>query len=173
MTGRSASAWRGRIGGVLLLVAGTMVPGWPARPSEHDPQCPRWRRAFLGMEARTLVVGGEAAGVKIPVRLAATGEARRAGFQCATAEEIETAVILFDFGTEVMRGFHMWNVRAPLDIAFAKADGRIVSILRMESGAREAHGPMAWFRYAIEARAGYFTERGIAVGHVVRLEPRG
>jgi uncharacterized membrane protein (UPF0127 family) len=105
MTGRPESAWRGRIGGVLLLV--------------------------------------------------------------------ETAVILFDFGTEPMRGFHLWNVRAPLDIAFAKADGRIVSILRMEPGAREAHGPMAWFRCAIEARAGYFTERRIAVGHVVRLEPRG
>ena len=103
MTGRSVSAWRGRIGGVLLVVAGTMVPGWPARPSDH----------------------------------------------------------------------HMWNVQAPLDIAFAKADGRIVSILRMEPGARTAHGPMAWFRYAIEARGGYFKERGIAVGHVVRLELRG
>jgi uncharacterized membrane protein (UPF0127 family) len=105
----------------------------------------------------------------VAVRLAATEETRRAGFQCATPDEIERTVILFDFGAEVFRGFHMWNVPAPLDIAFVKASGRIFSVLRMEPGARETHGPMARFRYALEARAGFFKARGIAVGHTLGI----
>ena len=66
----------------------------------------------------------------------------------------------------------MWNVPAPLDIAFAKASGRIFAILRMEPGTRETYGPMGRFRYALEARDGFFKEHGIAVGHSLGI-PEG
>jgi len=59
----------------------------------------------------------------------------------------------------------MRNVPLPLDIAFAKESGRIFSILRMDPSPTKEYGPMGAFRYAIEARAGFFAEKGIAPGH--------
>jgi uncharacterized membrane protein (UPF0127 family) len=149
----------------LLLVLAGLALGVPAQ-ADDDPDCPRFRAAFASMPARVAVIrAGEPRELQVAVKLAATEEARRAGFQCAAREEIERTVILFDFGAEVFRGFHMWNVPAPLDIAFVKASGRIFSILRMEPGARETYGPMGRFRYAMEAREGFFKAHGIAVGH--------
>lgn len=175
---RAASSSRERrprpsVHGVLGLLAALacVTLGASVDAASHDPECPRWRAAFLSMPVRTVTIeAGAGLRVQVSVRVAASEEARRAGFQCATPEEIERTAILFDFGAEVLRGFHMWNVPAPLDIAFIKASGRIVSILRMEPGARETHGPMARFRYALEMRAGFFRDRGIGVDHVLVVE---
>ncbi len=122
------------------------------------------------MPTHTLVIqASETRRVPISAKLAAIDDARWAGFQCATVEEIHTIVILFDFGAEVPGTFHMRNVLAPLDIAFAKESGRIFSILRMEPSSTKEYGPMGSFRYAIEARAGFFKEKGIAPGHSMLL----
>jgi uncharacterized membrane protein (UPF0127 family) len=172
---RLAGPWRHVADGLpralgILAALGVLAPGVPAQAEGHDPDCPRFRAAFASMPTRTVVI--EASGrpeLRVPVRLGASEEARRAGFQCATVEEIERTVILFDFGAEVFRGFHMWNVPAPLDIAFVKASGRIFSILRMEPGARETYGPMGRFRYALEAREGFFKTHGIAVEHSIGI----
>lgn len=159
---------------VLLLLLLVVVPGRAAGAAAHDPECARWRSAFLNMPRRTLIVQTvENRRVSIPVKLAATDEARRAGFQCATVEEIRTTVILFDFGVEVLGAFHMRNVSAPLDIAFAKESGRIFSILRMDPSPTKEYAPMGAYRYAIEARAGFFNEKGISPGHSIFLAGRG
>jgi uncharacterized membrane protein (UPF0127 family) len=149
--------------GLLLVI---IVPSRSVLPFAHDPECPRWRSAFLEMPTRMLVVQ---AGSRIPltVKVAATDETRQAGFQCATPDEIRKTIILFDFGREILGGFHMRNVPAALDIAFAKEPGRIFSILRMDPSPTTIYGPMGAYRYAIEARAGFFKEKGIAPGHVV------
>lgn len=174
MTGGSLSGfgWRARTALVLLVVfVGAILPERSALPVKHDPGCARWRSAFLDMPTRTVVARiTDTRTVRIPVKLAATNEARWAGFQCATVEEIETTVILFDFGAEVLTAFHMSNVPAPLDVAFAKESGRIFSILQMDPGSRELYGPMGRFRYALEARAGFFREQGMSLGHSILLE---
>ncbi|MGH7209353.1 MAG: DUF192 domain-containing protein [Nitrospiraceae bacterium] len=155
---------------VLLLILLVVVPGRSAGAAAHDSQCPRWRSAFLGMPTRPLVVQTSTNHrISMSVKLAATDEARWAGFQCAAVEEIWTTVILFDFGTEVPGTFHMRNVPGPLDIAFAKESGRIFSILRMDPSTTKEYGPMEPFRYAIEARTGFFKEKGIAPGHSMLL----
>jgi uncharacterized membrane protein (UPF0127 family) len=93
-----------------------------------------------------------------------------AGFQSSTPREIQNALVLFDFGEEVLTQFHMQNVPAPLDIAFAKADGRIFTILRMDPSPSALYGPMGRFRYALEARAGFFAMQGLIAG-AARLMP--
>jgi uncharacterized membrane protein (UPF0127 family) len=155
---------------VLLAVLSVVVPVRSALPSADDPDCPRWRRAFLAMPTRPLVMETAKGGrVSVGAKVAATNEARWAGFQCARADEIRRAVILFDFGREVLGEFHMRNVPAPLDIAFAKASGRIFAIRRMEPSPTATWGPFGLYRYAIEARAGFFSEHGIAPGDAVVL----
>ncbi len=156
---------------VLVLLVSAILPDRAALPFAHDPQCGRWRSVFLAMPTRTLVIqASEIRRIPISVKLAVTDEARWAGFQCATRDEIRTSVIFFDFGRETAGAFHMRNVPAPLDIAFAKESGRIFSILRMDPSPTREYGPMGSFRYAIEARAGFLRDKGILTGHSLFLE---
>ncbi len=152
-----------------FMVFGVTNPSMSAFAFQDDPQCPRWTRAFLAMPVRAVEIR-TAAGSRmlVPVRLAATDEARSAGFQCASVNEIRKTVILFDFGQEVQGEFHMRNVPAPLEIVFATASGRIVAILRMDPSPTVTYRPPAPYRYAIEARAGFFGERGIVPGDTVQ-----
>lgn len=109
--------------------------------------------------------------VRLSGKLAADDEQRAAGFQCAARDEIERPTMLFDFGAEISIAFHMQNVVAPLDIAFAKADGRIFSVQRMTPSPTALHQPLGSFRYAVETWAGFFEQEGIRAGSArIRLE---
>lgn len=159
---------------VLLALTGALVPHRSAVAGRDHLECPHWRKAFFGMPGRSLVIttaGGHR--LRVTAKLADADEARWAGFQCATPDEIRTTVIVFDFHREVLGQFHMQNVPAPLDIAFVKESGRIFSILRMDPSPTATYGPMGAYRYAIEAHAGFFKERGISPGdELTVLEPR-
>jgi uncharacterized membrane protein (UPF0127 family) len=109
--------------------------------------------------------------IALRVKVADTGERQAAGFQCSTAQEIQRSLILFDFGAEVQTQFHMQNVPAPLDIAFAKQDGRIFAVLRMEPSPTALYGPLGAFRYAVEARAGFFESQGVRQGQARLVIP--
>ena len=91
------------------------------------------------------------------------------GHGCTFAAERN--VILFDFGREIATQFHMQNVPAALDIAFIKGDGRIFSILRMEPSATVLYGPMGDFRFALEARKGFFESQGVRQGEARLVIP--
>ena len=153
-----------RLAAVSAAILLALVALGPAAPAEPDPACARWRAAFASMPVRMVTVQAGAKTLGVRVRAADSPERHAAGFQCSTPEEIQKNLILFDFGDEVLTRFHMNNVPAPLDIAFAKADGRIFAILRMEPSPSKLYGPMGAFRYALEARAGFFDSQGIRQG---------
>lgn len=153
----------------LLLV--TAVLASRGTLAQADPECPRWRAAFASMPVRMMTIKTGAKMLGVRVRVADTGERHGAGFQCATPDEIQKNQILFDFGDEIVTQFHMNNVAAPLDIAFAKADGRIFAIVRMEPSPTKLYGPMGPFRYALEARAGFFESQGVRQGEAKLLFP--
>jgi uncharacterized membrane protein (UPF0127 family) len=140
---------------VVVIVATTPI---------NADDCITWRTAFARMRsgAVTIIIGDRK--LQLPVKIAGDEQQRAAGFQCATRDEIEHTRILFDFGFEIMTAFHMQNVAAPLDIAFAKADGRIFSIQRMTPSPTALYQPMGAFRYALETRAGFFEHEGIRPG---------
>ncbi len=143
-------------------------------PAEaQDAECPRWREAFAGMPLKMVTVQIGARTLALRVKAADTPERQAGGFQCATPEEIQRNLILFDFGDEIVTQFHMKNVPAPLDIAFVKADGRIFSILRMEPSPTQLYGPMGAFRYALEARAGFYRNQSIRQGEARLVLPDG
>ena len=151
-----------------LALIGALLTGGAAA---QDPECPRWREAFASMPLKMLTIQAGAKTLAIRVKAADSAERQAGGFQCATPEEIQRNLILFDFGEEIVTQFHMRNVPAPLDIAFMKADGRIFSILRMESNPKELYGPMGPFRYALEARAGFYASQGIRQGEARLMVP--
>jgi uncharacterized membrane protein (UPF0127 family) len=155
----------------LAALALAVAAAGPAAWAQSDPGCSRFRAAFASMPVRmvSLQTGQKTLGVR--VRSADNGERQAAGFQCATPDEIQKNLILFDFGDEILTQFHMNNVPAPLDIAFAKADGRIFAILRMDPSPTKLYGPMGPFRYALEARAGFFESQAIRQGEAKLVVP--
>ncbi len=155
----------------VALTALLLVAALGAGARAQDTQCPRWREAFASMPVRMVTVEMGARKVALRVKGAETPEQHAAGFQCATSQEIERNLILFDFGAETHTQFHMRNVPAALDIAFVKADGRIFSILHMEPSPTALYGPLGEFRYALEARKGFYEGQGIRQGEARLVFP--
>ncbi len=139
---------------------GRLLPAATPVISVAAPECARWRTAFADMPVRQVTVES----IDLRVKVADTPERQAAGFQCATRKEILRTLIMFDFGAEILSQFHMQNVPAPLDIAFARGDGGIFAILHMEPSPTALYGPPGPFRYALEARAGFFSTEGIGAG---------
>ena len=150
---------RARLAAVVLLCV-SVSAGAAAQESE----CKRWREAFAAMPVRMVTVQAGAKTMAIRVKVAETSEQAAAGFQCSTPQEIQKTLILFDFGREIYSQFHMNHVPAPLDIAFIKGDGTIFSILKMDPSPTALYGPLGNFRFALEARAGFYESQGIRQG---------
>ncbi len=108
--------------------------------------------------------------VNFNMRIAADVPEQEAGFQNIGRAVLEQTLILFAFSTEFEARFHMRHVVAPLDIAFARADGSIIDIETMmpdptTSGPyQHLYGPDQPFQYAIEAREGFLKEHHISAG---------
>ena len=157
---------RGRLA-VMTLLCLSLAAG----ASAQDGECKRWRAAFASMPVRMVTLQMGAKTVALRVKVAETSEQGAAGFQCSTAEEIQKTLILFDFGREIHTQFHMQNVPAALDIAFVKADGNMFSILKMDPSPTALYGPMGSFRFALEARAGFYESQGVRQGEARLLVP--
>jgi zinc transport system permease protein len=150
---------RARLAALVLLCVSVA-----AGASAQGDECKRWREAFAAMPVRMVTVQTGAKTMAIRVKVAETSEQAAAGFQCSTPQEIQKTLILFDFGREIYSQFHMNHVPAALDIAFIKGDGSIFSILKMEPSPTALYGPMGNFRFALEARAGFYESQGIKQG---------
>ena len=157
---------RARLAALVLLCVSLS-----ASASAQEDECKRWRAAFAAMPVRMISVEAGAKTMAIRVKVAETPEQAAAGFQCATPQEIQKTLILFDFGREIYSQFHMNHVPAALDIAFIKGDGSIFSILKMDPSPTALYGPMGNFRYALEARAGFYESQGIKQGEARLVVP--
>jgi len=157
-----------RMAALAVLVVLVPVLAGAAAPA---PECPRLREAFAAMPFKMVTIQTASKTLAVRVKAADTSDRLAGGFQCATPAEIQRHLILFDFGNEIVAQFHMRNVPAPLDIAFIRADGRIFSIFRMEPSPTQLYGPMGPFRYALEARAGFYESQGIRQGEARMVLP--
>jgi zinc transport system permease protein len=156
---RMPRAPRARLAALVLLCLAVS-----ASATAQEDECKRWREAFAAMPVRMVTVQAGAKTMAIRVKVAETSEQAAAGFQCSTPQEIQKTLILFDFGREIYSQFHMNHVPAALDIAFIKGDGTIFSILKMDPSPTALYGPMGNFRFALEARAGFYESQGIKQG---------
>jgi zinc transport system permease protein len=163
---RIPRAPRARLAALVLLCLSVS-----ATASAQDSDCKRWRAAFASMPVRMVTVQTGAKSMAIRVKVAETSEQAAAGFQCSTPQEIQKTLILFDFGHEIYSQFHMNNVPAALDIAFIKGDGNIFSILKMDPSPTALYGPLGNFRFALEARAGFYESQGIKQGEARIVVP--
>ena len=119
-----------------------------------------------------LIETAAGADVVVPVEVADTQEERQTGLM--NRESLpEDAGMIFVFGADSTGGFWMKDTLIPLSIAFADADGTIVSILDMEPCAAEPceiYDPGVSYRTALEVNQGAFSRWGVEVGDRLSLQ---
>ncbi len=122
--------------------------------------------AWEEMQTKSVrLVNDERRSVWITTKVADDAVERAGGFQHLCPEHIEAGYILFVFERGQSAAFHVWNVHAPLDIAFISADGRFLDVVQMQEHsdtARRVYGVDAPYRYALEARRGFFADHALS-----------
>jgi uncharacterized membrane protein (UPF0127 family) len=68
------------------------------------------------------------------------------------------------------QGIAMWmkNTHIPLSVAFIDAEGRILNIADMHARSEDLHASHGLALYALEMRQGWFKERGLGPGEIVK-----
>ena len=145
----------------LLLLAGNQVYA--------ERSCQFTTPALQTMQQQNVVLYKDDLKHELNTKIARSFEQRQAGFQYICKEIIRDTAILFLFETPFKPRFHMNNVNAPLDIAFIKANGEIISIQTMRpysliSFKKPVYGVDENVQAAIEAHKGFFEQAGISVG---------
>ena len=142
-------------------------------------RCLRW--CILGLTATVMAQGAgpnkalptiplTINGHKLVAEVAATPEQRSTGLMHRFSLQPDHGMV-FVFERPEPQGFWMKNTFIPLSIAFVGPDGRILNVDDMAPHDESTHPSRGPALYALEMRKGWFAERGIAAGDVVKGLP--
>jgi len=135
---------------VLLLVASLFAMGvWSAE-----------------LPTTVLTIGAH----KLTAEIARTSDERSLGLMNRFSLRPDHGM-LFLFERSEPLAFWMKNTFVPLSIAFIAEDGRIVNIEDMKPQTEDSHWSKGPALYALEMKKGWFAERGIGPGAVVKGIP--
>jgi uncharacterized membrane protein (UPF0127 family) len=109
---------------------------------------------------------------RIVAELAVTQDQRSLGLMNRFSLQPDRGM-LFVFERPEPLAFWMKNTYIPLSIAFIGADGRIVNIEDMNPQTEDSHWSKGPALYALEMKKGWFQERAIGPGAVVKGLPVG
>ncbi|MFO1324584.1 MAG: DUF192 domain-containing protein [Burkholderiales bacterium] len=110
---------------------------------------------------------------KLVAEVATTMETRATGLMYRFSLKPDHGM-LFVFERAEPQAFWMKNTYIPLSIAFIAADGRILNIEDMAPQTEESHWSKGPALYALEMKKGWFRDKGIAPGAIVKgLPPVG
>jgi hypothetical protein len=109
-------------------------------------------------------------GHQITAEVAATPAQRSTGLMHRFSLRPDHGMI-FVFERPEPQSFWMMNTFIPLSIAFIAPDGRIINIDDMAPHDKNTHWSKGPALYALEMRKGWFAERGIRAGDVVKGLP--
>ncbi|MFP4483221.1 MAG: DUF192 domain-containing protein [Spirochaetaceae bacterium] len=105
---------------------------------------------------------------RVTAEIADTEDERRRGLMFRETLPANHGM-LFVFPDEAPRSFWMRNTEIPLTIAYADADGRIVSIHDMEPFSEEPVPSRGAAKYALEVNQGELAAKGVQVGDVLEI----
>lgn len=104
---------------------------------------------------------------RIEAELASTPQSRQTGLMHRPTMPAGRGM-LFVFDQAARHCMWMKNTYIPLSVAFIDDEGRIVNIADMQPLTEDSHCAGAPVRYALEMNRGWFAERGLGEGDVVR-----
>jgi uncharacterized membrane protein (UPF0127 family) len=79
--------------------------------------------------------------------------------------------MLFVFRHDRITGFWMRGTVIPLDIAFIRADGTVVTLHTMTPHDERSYRPSGPYRYALEVNANVFVQLGVQRGDHIEIPP--
>ena len=110
--------------------------------------------------------------VRVTAWVADTDEVRTEGLMFVTDDQMpEDRGMLFVFPDVDYLSFWMKNTLIPLDIAFMRSDGTIVTIHTMSALDEQTYRSTEPAQYALEMHAGWFDHHGVRVGDRIDLSP--
>jgi len=101
--------------------------------------------------------------IKVPQLSESVAEATLLAWHKKVGEAVKRDENLIDIETDKV----VLELPAPADGVLAniiKGDGSIFSILKMDPSPTALYGPLGNFRFALEARAGFYESQGIKQG---------
>ena len=118
---------------------------------------------------RVELVRADGSAVSLPVEIPPRSDY---GLGLSGRYELEGRGMVFHYpqGTSAI-GFYMKNTHIDLAIAFVGLDDRVIAIRQMVAESLDLVRPGGVYRYAVEAPAGWYAERGITEGARLRLPP--
>lgn len=122
--------------------------------------------AAADLPTTTLTIGSH----KLIAEVAVSPEQRALGLMNRFSLKPDHGM-LFVFERVEPLAFWMKNTFIPLSIAFIAPDGRIVNIEDMKPQTEDSHWSKGPALYALEMRKGWFVEKGIGPGTVVKGLP--
>ena len=104
---------------------------------------------------------------RIEAEVAHTFETRQVGLMNRAAMPLHRGMV---FVFPEARAHCMWmkNTFLPLSVAFVDAQGKVINIEDMQPQSEDNHCAAAPARFALEMNLGWFRERGIKAGDVLR-----
>lgn len=146
----------------ILVLALLAWGGWASLAARSETRVPR---ALRNMDNGTVQVINDAERtLTLRVKLAREQSQWDAGFLGAGAKVIDDTVILFTSTRNVNHRFTARGLRAPVDVAFFNSDGQLLEIQRMQPDSTRTFAARTAYRYALQARAGYFDAQGMSPG---------
>lgn len=104
---------------------------------------------------------------RIEAEVANTFRSRQTGLMHRRVMPLQRGMV-FVFPEDAVHCMWMMNTLLPLSVAFVDASGRILNIEDMQPQTRDSHCAAAPARFALEMKQGWFRERGIRAGDVLR-----
>lgn len=147
--------------------SGSAASGATTRPSPRGSDARR-RFPLDSLPTSTVQIHGQT----VRVWLARTPEQQQEGLMHVPAEEIaDDQGMLFVFPDEDLRYFWMKNTITPLDIAYARADGLVVSTWTMPPLTLQSFPSIEPAMFALEMKAAAFARLGLRPGDTIAIPP--
>ncbi len=104
---------------------------------------------------------------RIEAEVAHTAQARQVGLMTRKAMAPQHGMV-FVFDQDATHCMWMKNTFLPLSVAFVDAQGKVINIEDMQPQTEDNHCAAAPARFALEMNLGWFSERGIKPGDILR-----
>ena len=104
---------------------------------------------------------------RIEAEVAHTAQARQVGLMMRKTMAPQRGMV-FVFEHDATHCMWMKNTFLPLSVAFVDAQGKVINIEDMQPQREDNHCAAAPARFALEMNLGWFRERGIKAGDVLR-----
>jgi len=143
-------------GKCIYLFLSIFLLSWAYVPAVH---CQEQGKALVQLTIK---------GKKIRVEVARTEEEKSQGLMFRDKLAPDEGM-LFIYEREDFLSFWMKNTPLPLSIAFLDQRGKIVDIQDMVPFSLQTHVSAFPAQYALEVNQGWFKQKGISIGDVVKL----